>query len=80
MGTRVSGQETMDFFINDLVASFRLSSPTIIYDNDDEIPNSCYDSQWVLCLSSNLHIDKGDPEEIQGNKESYSQNTMVQIQ
>ena len=67
MGTRVNGQEAMDFFINDLVATFQLASPTILYDN--EIPEICYDSQWVLCLSSNLH--ERDLKEIQDNIKSY---------
>ena len=45
----------MNPFIFDLVSTFQLTSPTILYDNDAEIPEICYDSQWVLCLSSNEH-------------------------
>ena len=55
MGLKVNGQEQMDVFINDLIVTFQLNSPTILYDNDDEIPEICYASQWVLCLSSNQH-------------------------
>ena len=55
MSVSASGQETMDVFIYDLVSTFQLTSPTILFDNDDEIPEICYDSQWVLCLSSNQH-------------------------
>ena len=68
MGTRVSGQETMDVFINDLVATFQLASPTILYDNDDEIPEICYEAQWVLCLSSSQH--ERDLKELQDNPKS----------
>ena len=52
---RINGEETMDAFINDLVTTFKLVSPTILYNNDYEIPEICYASQWVLCLSSNQH-------------------------
>ena len=55
MSLRVDGQEPMDVFINDLVATFQLTSPTILYDNDDAIPEICYASQWVFCLSLNQH-------------------------
>ena len=54
----IRGQETMNVFIKDLVAAFQLTSPTILYDNDDEIPDICYTSQRVLCLSSS------DPQEM----------------
>ena len=51
--SRVNGQETMDIFLNDLVAAFKFTSPTILYDSDDQIPEICFASHWVLCLSSN---------------------------
>lgn len=53
MDLRVNGQRTMDFFLNDLVSTFQLTSPTIIYDEEDEIPEICYASQWILCLTVN---------------------------
>ena len=68
MDLRVNGQEEMDVFINDLVATFQLTSPTILYDNDDEIPEICYESQWVLCLSSSQH--ERDLKELQDNPKS----------
>ena len=77
MGSRVNGEEAMDVFINDLVATFQLTSPTILYDNDDEIPEICYASQWVLCLSSNQHES-----EFPDNPESYRdciQNDCIQL-
>ena len=70
MGTRVNGQETMDIFIKDLVATFQLNSPTIIYDKDDEIPEICYDSHWVLCLSSTNPIQLA-------NRESENEGMLV---
>ena len=71
MGSRAHGQEKMNVFIKDLVATFQLSSPTIIYDNDDEIPEICFDSQWALCLSSNEH--EMDLKKTQYNPESYGE-------
>ena len=62
MDTMVNGQEAIDFFINDLVATLQLTSPTILY-NDDEMPHICFDSPWVLCLSIDrkelAHPDEG---------------------
>ena len=63
MESRVNGQEAMDFFINDLVATFQLTSPTILYNNNDDMPDICFDSPWVLCLSivqkESVHRDEG---------------------
>ena len=79
MATRVSGQHAMDSFINDLVTTFQLSSPTIIYENEDEIPEICYDSQWVLCLPSIQH--EIDMNELPDDPESYreSQNDGMHV-
>ena len=55
MDLGTNGEETMDAFINDLVATFNLTSPTIIFDNEDDIPEICYASHWVLCLPSKQH-------------------------
>ena len=59
MGSGVNGQGTMHVFINDLIATFQatfqLASPTIIYDSNEGVPEICYASQWVLCLSSSQH-------------------------
>ena len=71
MSSRVNGQEAMDAFINDLVATFQLRSPTILYDNDDEIPEICYNtSRWAHCLSSS------DPEVLSANRESENEGMM----
>ena len=45
----------MDIFVKDLVATFKLASPTIIYEGDEEVLELCYTSQWMLCLSTNQH-------------------------
>lgn len=47
----VCGEETLTSFMKDAMATFRLKSPTIVYDSD-EIPEICYKETWVLCLSS----------------------------
>ena len=67
MGLRVNGHnKAMDIFINDLVITFKLISPTIIYDSDEEVPAICYTSKWWLCLSSNQAeinpLSRGDSE------------------
>ena len=52
---RANGEETISSFIRDIMTTFKLNSPTIIYDSD-EAPDICFTDQWVLCLSSQ---DKG---------------------
>ena len=48
---RANGEETISSFIRDIMTTFKLNSPTIIYDSD-EAPDICFTDQWVLCLSS----------------------------
>ena len=43
------GEELMNGFIQDIISTFKLRSPTIIFDND-EVPQICYADQRVLCL------------------------------
>ena len=69
MGLSVNGQETMNPFIFDLVATFQLTSPTILHEYDDGIPEICYSSNWVLCLSSNQN--EGDLKGLPDYRESY---------
>ena len=47
----VCGEETLTNFMRDVMATFRLKSPTIVYDSD-EAPELCYKEKWVLCLSA----------------------------
>ena len=47
----VNGDDNIDSFLRDLISTFQLTSPTIVYDTDKP-PEICYTDQWVLCLSS----------------------------
>ena len=49
-----NGEEMMNIFIRDVLSTFRLTSPTIIYDGNDIAPEVCYSHQWVLCLPSKV--------------------------
>ena len=42
-------EDNMNGFIVDLMSSFRLLSPTIIYHGD--APEICFTSYWTLCLN-----------------------------
>ena len=64
----VNGEEELDVFIIDIVATFQLTSPTIIFDGED-ITEICYTYPWLLCLLSNQPED--DPNELQYNAESH---------
>ena len=55
----VDGEILRDQFLRDLIATFRLKSPTIVYDTDMP-PDICYTDQWVLCLSS-VHPPQSNP-------------------
>ena len=47
----VNGDDNIDSFLRDLISTFQLTSPAIVYDTD-EPPEICYTDEWVLCLSS----------------------------
>ena len=50
MSLTVSGEEElMNRFSQDLISTFQLTSPTVLYDSD-EAPEICYADQRVLCL------------------------------
>ena len=51
MGWGVNGEEMISSFIEDLLTTFKLKAPTIIYEGD-EPPMICYTKWWVLCLPS----------------------------
>ena len=68
MGLAANGEETMNVFIRDVLSTFRLTSPTIIYDGNDVAPEVCYSHQWVLCLPSK--ILQSDPKELTNNTEN----------
>ena len=51
-------RETTSIFIRDIMTKFQLTSPTILYDKDEEAPEICYTEQWVLCLPIENHDSK----------------------
>ena len=64
MGLRVDGEDTTSLFLQDLITSFGLVSPTIVYNADEEAPEICYTNQWVLCLPHfSSETDKGNNQE-----------------
>ena len=71
MGFGVNGEEAMTIFIRDVLSTFRLTSPTIIYDGNEVAPEVCYLHQWVLCLPSKiLPSEASDPKELANDSES----------
>ena len=69
MGLRVNGEVTMSLFIEDVLSTFKLKAPTIIY-GGDEPPVICYTKWWVLCLLNEFGNDQGsDEEDSENNKE-----------
>ena len=68
MGLIANGEETMSTFISDILSTFRLGAPTIIYEGD-EAPEVCYANQGVLCLPSRGIEIESDPKEFASDKE-----------
>ena len=48
----VSGNDSLNAFMGDILSTFGLISPTIIY-TSDEAPKICMTHKWVLCLDGN---------------------------
>ena len=46
-----NGEETFSTFIEDIMATFQLNFPTIIY-GDEEAPGICFSDHWTHCLST----------------------------
>ena len=65
--SRVNGEDTISSFIKDMMATFQLTSPTIVY-GGDEAPDICYTDQWVLCLSS--QVTQNDLKELANDPKS----------
>ena len=64
----------MSLFIEDVLSTFKLKAPTIIYDGD-EPPVICYTKWWVLCLPNEFGNDLGSVEEdSENNKEDSEMN------
>ena len=70
MDCRVNGEDTISSFIRDMMATFQLASPTIVY-GKDEAPDICYTYQWVLCLSSQVtQSHQSNPKELANDPKS----------
>ena len=67
MDCRVNGEDTISSFIRDMMATFQVASPTVVYDGD-EAPDICYTDQWVLCLSS--QVTQSDRKELANDPKS----------
>ena len=67
MNCRVNADDIISSFVRDMMATFHLSLPTIVYDGD-EAPEICYTDQWVLCVSS--QIEKSDDKVVEYNTKS----------
>ena len=64
----------MSLFIEDVLSTFKLKAPTIIYDGY-EAPVICYTKWWVLCLPNEFGNDRGsDEEDSENNKEDSEMN------
>ena len=64
MGLMVEAdRETTSMFMRDIITTFQLTSPTILYDRDEEAPEICYTGQWVLCLPIINHESKESEKE-----------------
>ena len=70
MDLGVNGEDTISSFIRDMMATFQLNSPTIMY-GGDEAPEICYTDQWVLCLSTQAtQVPQRDPQELANDPKS----------
>ena len=72
MNSMVNAEDTMSGFVRDMMSTFHLSSPTIVYDGD-EVPDICYTDQWVLCISS--QVEKSDDDDFEYKTKSYESKT-----
>ena len=63
--------DNMNGFLSDLILSFRLISPTIVYHGD--APEICFTKNWVLCLNQEnvqAELFKGEGTKTLGQKRS----------
>ena len=60
MGLAANGEDMMSHFIGDMIDTYHLLRPTIVYDRNEETPDICYTRQWVLCLPSEHSLLKSD--------------------
>ena len=67
MNCMVNAEDTISSFVRDMMTTFHLSSPTIVYDGD-EAPEICYTDPWVLCFST--QVEKRDKKDFEYNTKS----------
>ena len=56
MVTIVKSDGTIDKFVGEILSTFRLMSPTMIYP-EDEAPEICWIKDWLLCLREAEHYE-----------------------
>ena len=49
---------TLEKFIGNLIDTFQLTSPTLIY--HEEAPEICFTWTWILCLEDNLELQPSE--------------------
>ena len=54
MGQEANGEDTLNIFLKDMISKFSLTSPTIVYNSDEEAPDICYTEKWVSCVHTGL--------------------------
>ena len=54
LGLRARGENNANVFLQDIITTFKLKLPTIVYNKDEEAPDVCKSIKWVLCLHSGL--------------------------
>ena len=63
----VNGDDNLNLLFTDIIAKFRLISPTIIYQG--EIPEICITHSWLLCLDQEDELEvHPDDEEVMETK------------
>ena len=63
--------KTMSNFTRDLIDTFNMNLPTIVYDSGAEAPEICYTRDSVLCLPSErfvVNCDKSEEPESKSKK------------
>ena len=63
MGLRAKGENNANVFLQDIITTFKLTSPTIVYNKEEEAPDICHSAKWVLCLHSGMSSWYPEPED-----------------
>ena len=51
-----NGEDTINAFIRDIMATFQLHFPTIIYEGEEAL-EICFSDQWTHCLSMDEYVE-----------------------